>query len=412
MRAATTPWSVAGTSSAAGRSRSCHSPFSSFATAPESTSERIDSSMKKGLPPARATILSRSSSRIQSKVASMMRAASSSESGSSTSWGKFVRTGRGSGDPGPARCARRRRIGTREAREATNQSSSSDAEAAKCRSSSTESSGRPRAGDARRVTGAHPVLGRGREPDELGEEAALADPRLAGDEHDLSSADPGRLIREVEPRELHPSSDEWRLDVDRRSRRCALAGQRVGEHGSLLPLHLDGPDLAEAELAVGHAEGRLRHIDLAGRGGLLETRRRVHGVAHHAVLRDAPHGPGDDHPGMDADAQAELDPELDLDACRVLVEGPLHPERAAQRALRIVLVRDGRTEDHEDGVADEFLDRPVVPERLLSEILEDARDEHLKLFRIEVVGERRKADEVGEEHRHETALLIYRRQCL
>src|SRR5207245_1186722 len=81
-----------------------------FATAPGSTNERIDSSTKNGFPPARATILLRSSSGIQSNVASMIRAASSSDSGSRTSWLKFVRTGRGSGDPGPARCARSRRI--------------------------------------------------------------------------------------------------------------------------------------------------------------------------------------------------------------------------------------------------------------------------------------------------------------
>jgi len=42
--------------------------------------------MKNGLPPARATIRSRSSSGTQSSVASTMRAASSSDSGSSTSW--------------------------------------------------------------------------------------------------------------------------------------------------------------------------------------------------------------------------------------------------------------------------------------------------------------------------------------
>ena len=67
----------------------------------------------------------------------MIRAASSSESGSRTSCVKFVRTGLGSGDPGPARCARSSRIGTREARDATNQSRSSEAESAKCRSSRT-----------------------------------------------------------------------------------------------------------------------------------------------------------------------------------------------------------------------------------------------------------------------------------
>ena len=80
---------------------------------------------------------SRSSSGSQSNVASTMRAASSSVSGSRTSCVKFVREGRGSGAPGSIRCASRNRIGTRDARDARNHSRSSDAASAKCRSSST-----------------------------------------------------------------------------------------------------------------------------------------------------------------------------------------------------------------------------------------------------------------------------------
>ena len=87
-------------------------------------------------------------------------------------------------------------------------------------------------------------------------------------------------------------------------------------------------------------------------------------------------------------------------------EDPLHAEGAAERPLRVVLVSDGSTEDHEDGVPDELLDRPVVAERLLGEVLEDARDEDLELLGIEVVGERREPDEVGEQHRDEPALLV------
>src|SRR5207247_10116535 len=95
---------------------------------------------------------------------------------------------------------------------------------------------------------------------------------------------------------------------------------------------------------------------------------------------------------------------------------PLHPQGAAQRPLWIILVRDRRPEDHEDGVADEFLDRPVVPESLLGEVLEDARDEHLQLFGIEIIGERGESDEVGEQDGDESALLLlhtskYRGTC-
>ena len=90
---------------------------------------------------------------------------------------------------------------------------------------------------------------------------------------------------------------------------------------------------------------------------------------------------------MDADAQSELDAQLRLHPRRVLGKEPLHPDRAAERALRVVLVRDGRSEDHEDRVADELLDRAVVAKRFLGKVLEDAGHEHLQLFRIEILGE-------------------------
>ena len=90
---------------------------------------------------------------------------------------------------------------------------------------------------------------------------------------------------------------------------------------------------------------------------------------------------------MDADAQAQLDAELRLHPRRVLGEELLHTDRAAQRALRIVLVRDRRPEDDEDRVADELLDGAVVPQRFLGEVLENAGDEHLELLRVEILGE-------------------------
>ena len=48
--------------------------------------------------------------------------------------------------------------------------------------------------DAWGVGRADPVLRRGREPDEFGQQPGLADPRLAGDEHDLGPADAGGLV--------------------------------------------------------------------------------------------------------------------------------------------------------------------------------------------------------------------------
>src|SRR5206468_9194709 len=103
--------------------------------------------------------------------------------------------------------------------------------------------------DPRRI-GAHAVLGRCRKADEFGEKSALADARLARDQDDLSAPDARGLEGQVETGELHPSPDQWSLDVDRGSRRRALAGERVGQDRPVLALHVDRSDLAEAELPV------------------------------------------------------------------------------------------------------------------------------------------------------------------
>ena len=117
----------------------------------------------------------------------------------------------------------------------------------------------------------HAVLGRCRKADEFGQESALPYTRLARDEHDLGAANTRGLEGEVEARELHPSSDERCLDVDRSSWCGALAGERVGQDRPVLALHVDRTDLAEAELSVCKPEGRLGDVDLAGRGRLLQS---------------------------------------------------------------------------------------------------------------------------------------------
>src|SRR5581483_3725715 len=101
----------------------------------------------------------------------------------------------------------------------------------------------------------------------------------------------------------------------------------------------------------------------------------------------------------------ELDAALLLHARDVVGEHALHRERRAQRALRIVLVRDRCPEDHEDRVADELLDRSVVSDRLFGEVLEDAGHEDLQLLGVHLIGELREAREVGEEDGDESALL-------
>ncbi len=250
-------------------------------------------------------------------------------------------------------------------------------------------------------------MGWRRQAEEFRYEPALADAGLAGDDHDLAPPEARRLEGEIEARQLHPSADERGSDLDaRHAILAALGAERVGHDRPLLPAELHRPDLAEREVAVCEAERLLRDVDLAGRGRGLEARGGVHGVAHDAVLGDRADVPGDDEAAVDADAEAELDRAIVLHARGVARELALHAERAAERALRVVLVRDGRAEDDEDGVADELLDRPVVGERVFGEVLEDRRDGLLEDLGVELLGERREAHDIREEHGDEPTLLV------
>ena len=104
--------------------------------------------------------------------------------------------------------------------------------------------------------------------------------------------------------------------------------------------------------------------DLAGSGGLLEAGRHVDRVARHEALTEA-RVAGDHRPGVDADPQAELDPELRGERRCDALEGRLHVERGADRAQGVVLAALRQAEDGHDRVPDVLLDDPAV-------VLEDA----------------------------------------
>ena len=72
-------------------------------------------------------------------------------------------------------------------------------------------------------------------------------------------------------------------------------------------------------------------------------------------------------------------------------------ERRADGALGVVLARDRRAPDGHHGVADELLDHPAVALDELAAALEVARQELADLLGVAVLGERREADEVGEQ---------------
>ncbi len=143
------------------------------------------------------------------------------------------------------------------------------------------------------------------------------------------------------------------------------------------------------------APGRLPHQDRAGRRGRLEPGRGVDEVARdHALVggADGHRRLAGQHPRAGGDAGAQRADRVD------------QVERRPDRALRVVLARHRRAPDRHDRVADELLDRAAVALDDVARQVEVAGQELPRLLRVAALGERREADQVGEQDRHEAAL--------
>ena len=91
--------------------------------------------------------------------------------------------------------------------------------------------------------------------------------------------------------------------------------------------------------------------------------------------------------------------------CELLADRVADRERRAHGALGVVLVRDRCAEDGHHRVADELLDRAAVPLELGAELRVVRRERRADVFGVEPFRACRRADEVGEEDRHDLPLL-------
>ena len=86
-------------------------------------------------------------------------------------------------------------------------------------------------------------------------------------------------------------------------------------------------------------------------------------------------------------------------------DGALHGECGTHGALGIVLVRDRRTEQREDRVADDLVDLAAVGGDVGDESLERVVDDVLHLLGIAGLRQAGEADEIGEEHGDDAAFV-------
>jgi hypothetical protein len=188
--------------------------------------------------------------------------------------------------------------------------------------------------------------------------------------------------RRVEAPRERPSASNLAQPIDRQRRRFPLQlyrRQQLGIRG-----------------VADEAIGALAEQDFAAFRELLEPRRNVRRVTRDEIVvgdeadsRDRPSV--DTSPGRDGDAEASFELRIEPSELRP------HLDRRPHGPQGIVLVQGRDPEDREHGVADEFCERPAMalddrPHRV--EVLcHDLRER----LRIELLPERGRADDVGEE---------------
>ncbi len=216
-------------------------------------------------------------------------------------------------------------------------------------------------------------------------------PTPAPDDRDQLAARPAArpLPCLGERSQLPLAPDQRRVEAPFR-RRLDTATSRHAGTGSRLPFSVERLDRLRLDRVSSQAQRRLAEQGLTGLRGLLQPRGDVDGVTRREPLLGA----------RDHLAAADADPPLDAE----LGQGQLHLRRRLERAHGIVLVHGRQPEDRHHGVADELLDDAAVALDDRLHPLEVAREQGAKRLRVERLAERRRADDVAEQHGHDLAL--------
>ena len=91
---------------------------------------------------------------------------------------------------------------------------------------------------------------------------------------------------------------------------------------------------------------------------------------------------------------------------RVATQLFLHPQRRVQRALRMILVRDGRAEQCEDAVAGALHDVAVVAADRVDHQAQRRIDDRARFFGVEILLEFGRTLDIGKQRRDRLALAF------
>jgi hypothetical protein len=225
----------------------------------------------------------------------------------------------------------------------------------------------------------------------LRDEARLADARVADDGHELAPLLTRRALpRLADRRHLALSPDEG--CVVRPLRRLVDRLEPVRRDAFRLPLQLQRLHGSGVDGAADEIDRRFAEKNLVWIGRLLQARRHVDGIARCQSLRRADDNLARVHP--DPPAHAEVGKCVS------------HLRDRTDRPQRVVLVDRRHAEDGHHRVADELLDGAPVRLDDRAHPLEVAGQQRLQRLRIRALAERRRADDVAEDHRDDLAMHV------
>jgi hypothetical protein len=246
---------------------------------------------------------------------------------------------------------------------------------------------------------------------ELLDQPRLADAGVSVDGDQLRPPIRGAPVEHApHHRELgHPSDHRRAVEASvgplRRARfGHVLVEQLVGADRLLLPLQGQPTQLPERNVARS-PDRSLAHQDLTGLGALLQSRGDVHGIPGDEPFSRTGDRASDDDACVDADAHRQSDRVHVLERTVKPIEATSHPQGSSERPRWVVLVRGRHAEDRDDRVADELLDDPAFGLDLPAHRREERIEDVAQPLRVELLAERRRAGDVGEQDRHPLPLL-------
>jgi hypothetical protein len=137
----------------------------------------------------------------------------------------------------------------------------------------------------------------------------------------------------------------------------------------------------------------------------LQTCRRVHDVSRRHPLALARPGGEDDESFAGVDADAEIESQSGVRGVH-LGDRVADRECSTNGALRIVLMREWRSEQSHDRVADELLDGPAEALELCPQPQVIRREHRADVLGVHLLGAGREPDEVGEQHGNDLSLFF------